>query len=246
MEDLDLPRNRPGMDGLILDTLTALGLVGDEPVQYQSARAHRYAEAFARLQAAGHVYRCTCTRSEIRGSYPGTCRDAGHPPEAPGAWRLRLPGRELWRFEDRFQGAVSYTSSQVGDPVLIRRDGIVAYQFAVVVDDLSQRITDVVRGADLLDSTPWQIAIAEALGAAPPRFAHVPVIVESDGAKLAKSRRSLPLESLEPLQALQLALGLLSQPLPAGNTGSAAALLDHAQRHWDPAAFAGRRRLPLT
>jgi glutamyl-Q tRNA(Asp) synthetase len=142
------------------------------------------------------------------GPYPGTCRDAGVDPRGGVAWRLRLPDAPL-SFTDRLQGYHSALPSAVGDPVIRRRDGIYAYQFAVVVDDAWQGITDVVRGADLLDSTPWQLAIAAALGLRPPRYLHLPVLVESDGAKLAKSRHSVAIDTLDPVGVLGTVLRLL-------------------------------------
>lgn len=243
MEDLDEPRNRPGSAAALLATLDALGLVPDEPVLYQSAQQDRYLQAFATLQARGLIYRCICSRNEASFPYPGTCRDAGHPAGRPGAWRLRMPEGDS-RFTDRFQGQVRFRAGELGDPVLLRRDGIVAYQLAVVVDDLAQGITDVVRGADLLDSTPWQLAIIEALGARPPRYAHVPLITEADGRKLAKSQRSLPLDALAPQRELLRALTLLRQQPPAELIpATPAAILEWAVAHWSPAGFAGERSI---
>ncbi|MGC4027768.1 MAG: tRNA glutamyl-Q(34) synthetase GluQRS [Steroidobacteraceae bacterium] len=246
MEDLDRPRNRPGSAAALLATLDALGLTPDEPVQYQSQRRGGYLQAFTALRERGLLYRCTCSRSETLTPYPGTCRDAAHPEDRPGAWRLRLPERE-WCFSDRFQGPVRFSSRQLGDPVLLRRDGIVAYQLAVVVDDLAQGITDVVRGADLLDSTPWQLALIEMLGAPAPRYAHVPLISDADGRKLAKSRHSLPLDALAPGRELLRALRLLRQhPPPDLATAAPAAILEWAIDHWAPGNFARQRHIDLS
>lgn len=245
MEDLDRPRNRPGCDVIQLETLRALGLTPDGPVEYQSARPERYHHAFERLRSLGMVYRCICSRSETGAVYPGTCREAGHPARLPGTWRFRMPSRN-WVFHDRFQGRICIPATQVGDPVLLRRDGIVAYQLAVVVDDLAQGITDVVRGADLLDSTPAQLALIEALGATPPRHAHVPLLTGAHGQKLAKSRHSLPLDGVAPARELLHALNLLRQhpPAPLAHAGPAQ-ILSWAASNWAPGEFAGLRQISL-
>jgi glutamyl-Q tRNA(Asp) synthetase len=245
MEDLDQPRNRPGCDATLLATLAALGLVPDEPVEYQSSRPARYLQAFEQLRQRNLVYRCICSRSETGSVYPGTCRDAGHPADRPGAWRLRLPAHDA-SFIDRFQGNVHIPARDIGDPVLLRRDGIVAYQLAVVVDDLAQGITDVVRGADLLDSTPAQLALIAALGGRAPCYAHVPVVTEADGQKLAKSRHSLPLDRLAPTRELLQALRLLRQHPPEDLTrAEPVAVLSWAASHWNPGRFAGLRQIGL-
>jgi glutamyl-Q tRNA(Asp) synthetase len=241
MEDLDTPRNRPGADTAILGTLRQLGLTADEPVQWQSHRPADHHAALAKLRQQGRLYRCVCSRSETAHPYPGTCRDAGHNPNAPGALRFRMdPG--LQAFEDRIQGRVEFDAAELGDPVLLRRDGIVAYQLAVVVDDLAQGITDVVRGADLLDSTPWQMQIASALGGFPPRYAHVPLLLESDGQKLSKSRHSVPLDLRSAGATLHEALRLLGQEPPS--TLAAASpheVLAWGVTNWQPARLAGQR-----
>jgi len=245
MEDLDGPRTRAGSAESILATLAALGLVADEPVQYQSSHVPRYHEALQQLQARGLLYRCTCSRSEALSPYPGTCREANHPSDRPGALRLRFPD-DSQHFTDRFQGPVHFAAGTLGDPVLLRRDGIVAYQLAVVVDDLAQGITDVVRGADLLASTPWQLAIIEALGGTPPRYAHVPLVTGSDGRKLSKSRCSLLLDTLSPSRELMRALSLLGQQPPDQLAGAAPAhILEWACQHWEPKQLGRRRYLAL-
>src|SRR6202035_633347 len=129
-----------------------------------------------------------------QGPYPGTCRD--RPAKAgPAALRLRTNETETVSFTDRFQGPCSFSMGDLGDVVIRRRDDVIAYQLAVVVDDARQGITDVVRGADLLASTPWQLLLQRALGVATPRYAHLPLVVEPGGAKLAKSRRSVPVDA---------------------------------------------------
>lgn len=244
MEDLDTPRNVPGAAADILATLARFGLVPDEPVLYQSARGPAYAAALQFLAARGLAYRCRCSRSEVQGAYDGRCRNLGIT-DPDSAWRLRLPDDAL-AFEDRIQGHMEFDAARLGDPVLMRRDGIAAYQLVVVVDDAFQRITDVVRGADLLDSTAWQVALATALGLPVPRYAHVPVLTQPDGSKLAKSRSSRAIADREPPALLVETLGLLGLVVPGELKAAAGSdILRWAVQHWRPQRVAGRRALPL-
>jgi glutamyl-Q tRNA(Asp) synthetase len=245
MEDLDAPRCVPGAAEDILSTLAGFGLVSDEPVMYQSTRHPAYAAALRQLEAAHLCYRCTCSRSESPGAYSGHCRDLGlQNPDA--AWRLRLDAGASFHFHDAIQGDCHATSAALGDPIIFRRDRLAAYQLAVVVDDAAQGITHVVRGADLLDSTAWQMAIATALGLPAPRYAHVPLVTEADGAKLAKSRRSLPLAGRSTPAVLVEALSLLQQrPLNELTTAPVRDILDWAVENWRPDRLAGLRSIPL-
>lgn len=217
MEDLDAPRVVPGAADLILRTLEAFGLGWDGEVEYQSRRVDRYAEALDTLAASGLIFPCSCSRRERAGGegpgYPGTCR-AGPTRPGPTALRFRVDDGEVVRFDDRIQGPQAFALRRLGDIVIRRRDGLIAYQLAVTVDDASQGITDVVRGADLLESTAWQIALARALGRRPPAFAHLPLVVEPDGSKLAKSRRSAPVDPARSGAWLAQALRLLGQAPP--------------------------------
>lgn len=218
MEDIDTARIAPGTADQILRTLEAFGLTWDGEVEYQSRRTERYEAALDSLAARGLVFRCSCSRRELAGAeehgYPGTCRQGPTRP-GPTAWRFRIDDDEVVRFEDRIQGPRSYALRQLGDVIVRRRDGLIAYQLAVTVDDASQAVTDVVRGADLLESTAWQIAIARALGFRLPRFAHLPLVVEPDGSKLAKSRRSAPVDLLHCSAWLAETLRLLGQEPPS-------------------------------
>jgi glutamyl-Q tRNA(Asp) synthetase len=246
IEDLDTPRVIAGAEADILATLEQLGLHHDGEVVRQSQRTPLYLEALEWLASRGLAYRCSCSRSEAQHPYPGTCRDARNGP-GPSAWRFRLDPAASTAFEDRVQGRLEYAHPALGDPVIFRRDGIAAYQLAVVVDDLAQGVTDVVRGADLLESTAWQLRLIEALGGVPPRYLHVPLIVEPDGAKLAKSRRSLPVATLAPSRALTEALKLLGQQPPdALATAAPAQILEWGVAHWNPAAMAGQHTLAAT
>ena len=217
IEDLDSARVRPGCADQIQRTLEDLGLVWDGAVEYQSRRLVLYEEAIHALGRRGLTYACHCTRRTLAESeetaYPGTCRDR---PAAlgPAALRFRVDDTESVSFADRFQGSCSYAMRALGDVVIRRRDEVVAYQLAVVVDDADQRVTDVVRGADLLPSTAWQLLLQRALGLPTLRYGHLPLVVEPTGAKLAKSRRSVPVDTRRASRQLVEALQLLRHAPP--------------------------------
>jgi glutamyl-Q tRNA(Asp) synthetase len=244
MEDLDTPRVVPGAAEAMLATLARFGMESDEPVLWQSTRVDAYQAALSRLIDAGLAYACRCTRGERGG--PGSCACRGSRLDGPGcAWRLRIDEESI-AFEDAIQGHCDFRLAQLGDPVLFRRDGIAAYQLAVVVDDAFQQITDVVRGADLLESTAWQIAIHRALGSEVPRYAHVPLLTEPDGSKLAKSRRSLPLERLEPQKALTQCLAMLGIALPVHlKAAPVSDMLHWSVQHWEPFRMSGIRNVAM-
>ncbi|HWE06548.1 MAG TPA: tRNA glutamyl-Q(34) synthetase GluQRS, partial [Rhizomicrobium sp.] len=186
IEDLDEPRCVPGADADILRTLERFGLEWDGPVVYQSARLEAYRAALERLQCGGHVYPCGCSRPEAGEIYAGKCRGRAPQPGKPVAWRVGAQDVTIC-FDDRRAGTYCQNlACDVGDFVVLRADGMFAYQLAVVVDDAEQGITDVVRGADLLDSTPRQIWLQRLLGYAQPRYMHVPVVTNAAGEKLSK------------------------------------------------------------
>lgn len=215
IEDLDPPREQPGMADLHLRDLASFGMVSDEPVVRQSERSSLYAKALAKLQAAGWAFECRCSRSDLAAVGGVHLRCVEHPSGRNAAWRVRLP-RETLAFTDAIRGRYAQDLAQeVGDVVVYRADGCWAYQLAVLVDDELQGITQVVRGADLLDSTPRQIAMQGLLGYATPSYAHLPVVREANGAKLGKSLASLPLEPDNPLPGLRKAFALLGQDLAA-------------------------------
>ena len=219
IEDVDTPRTVPGAAEHILHTLAELGMRSDDQVVWQSLRQSQYQAAFQRL--GNLVYPCACSRKEIADSrvsvasdgaaiYPGTCRQGLAPERVPRAWRVRLPMADdpaaLIRFEDRWQGKVEENlAQQVGDFVLKRADGFWAYQLAVVVDDAEQRVTDIVRGADLLESTTRQIYLQQQLGYRTPRYLHVPPVLNERGEKLSKQTGAQPIDSSQPLHALMQA-----------------------------------------
>ncbi len=248
LEDLDRPRERPGAAARILRTLEAFGFEWDGEVVRQSDRGPLYAAALDALRRAGRTFECSCSRLDLADAprYPGSCRSGPLRRGRPTAVRLRVePG--IVRFTDRIQGpGARDVAATAGDLVIRRRDGIVSYLLAVVVDDAAQGVTDVVRGADLIEHTPAQRHLQELLGLPAPRYAHVPVLTEPDGAKLAKSARSLALDAREPQGPLLRALDLLGlpvgeQPLPAGLPE----IWDWAIRRWDPERVPKRPALPV-
>lgn len=235
IEDVDPPREVQGAAAGILHSLKAHGFEWDGEVMYQSRRNVAYLEALTRLQGLGRVYPCTCSRRRISESsrpgvdgpvYPGTCRS--RQPAVEGALRF-LVAEQRVRFDDRLLGRVACNvERECGDFVLQRLDGVITYQLAVVVDDADQGVTHVVRGADLLTSTPRQILLQQALGHATPAYLHVPVVLDAQGYKLSKQTRAAALQDAEPLPALREAgrfLGLPETGRVAGLKGWLAAAI---------------------
>ncbi|WP_370663519.1 tRNA glutamyl-Q(34) synthetase GluQRS [Massilia rhizosphaerae] len=254
IEDIDEGRSVPGAAEEILDLLHRLGMDSDREVVWQSRRKHLYQAAYDRL--AGHAYPCGCNRREIADSrlgfapdgaaiYPGTCRHGLAPGRSPRSLRLRVPeaGDDVVTFRDRCAGVVSQRlASESGDFVLKRADGYWAYQLAVVVDDAEQGVTDVVRGADLLDSTPRQIFLQRLLGVPTPRYLHVPVVRNAEGEKLSKQTGALavrPGDEAAAVAALRAAAGFLG--LDVGEADSLAAFWRAAVPAW-AAWIAARER----
>ncbi|WP_147652009.1 tRNA glutamyl-Q(34) synthetase GluQRS [Vulcaniibacterium gelatinicum] len=240
IEDLDPPREVPGAAEAQLRTLAAFGLVSDGPVVRQSERGALYQAALERLLAGGAAFECHCSRSALAadGGIHHRCR-AGGRRDTP-AVRLRVPPGSTVAFEDAIQGRCAQdVHAEVGDFVLRRADGYWAYQLAVVVDDAAQGITAVVRGADLLDSTPRQILLQRALGLPTPAYAHLPLVLGADGRKLSKSLAALPVDGDDPLPALRAAWQALGQP-PAAlrGAGSVPAALAAAQAAFRPERIA--------
>ena len=245
VEDLDRERLIEGCAARMLATLEAFGLEWDGEVTYQSERGGPYQEALERLRALNLTFECSCSRRERAGDarYPGTCR-AGPRRAGPTATRLRVPASQVV-FTDRIQGECRVDLAALGDVLIRRRDGAFAYQLAVVVDDALQEVTDVVRGADLIDSTPWQILIQEALGLPRVRYAHLPLVTEPSGAKLAKSRRSVPLDPRRAGPQLFEALRLLGQDPPAElKPEPPEVLIAWARLRWTIESLQGLRSVP--
>ncbi|HET7453565.1 MAG TPA: tRNA glutamyl-Q(34) synthetase GluQRS [Thermoanaerobaculia bacterium] len=251
IEDLDAPRVLPGCAEEQLAALAAFGLAPDGEVIRQSRRGPLYDALFGRLAATGHLYPCRCSRREVRTAasaphgaeprYPGTCRDARVDPAQARAWRFRVEDGEV-EFSDAVFGRMRQdVAAEVGDFV-VRREGpsaAYAYQFAVVVDDADQRITQVVRGADLLDSTPRQILLGRALGFPEPRWAHVPILVSAQGEKLSKRAGSRALGDAVARGDVGAIRGSLLATLGQNPD------LNEALRTFDPARIPREREIPL-
>lgn len=240
MEDVDLPRCIKGMDEVILNQLSAFGMVGDAPVVYQSKRTALYEAALAQLQSQSLIYRCYCSRKEIgAGIYPGTCREATSDMASQGTWpasqyayRLRTSD-QITTWTDRRLGQQSQNvAREVGDFVIKRADGLFAYQLAVVVDDLAQGITHIVRGVDLANNTARQLILKNALQATWGKasssafcddfqYLHVPLVLAEDGQKLSKQNGAVALNVADPLFELNLAAARLGLHAQQGLIGEA-------------------------
>ena len=237
IEDLDPPREIPGAAAAQLRTLAACGLHPDGPVMRQSDRGGSYQAALQRLLDAGAAFECHCSRSDLApdDGIHRACRPGHRRPDP--AIRLRVPDGTRVAFDDALQGRVGQdVAREVGDFVLRRADGFWAYQLAVVVDDAAQGITDVVRGADLLDSTPRQILLQRALGLPTPQYAHLPLIVDEDGRKLSKTLAAAPIDDADPLPALRAAWHALGQDgADVTGAGGPGRFLAMALARFDPA-----------
>ena len=236
VEDLDPPREVAGAADAQLRTLAAFGLVSDAPVVKQSARSQLYEAALQRLLGSRDAFVCHCSRSALgEDGVHRTCVAGVQRPDP--AIRLRVADGTVIGFDDAVYGHVSQdVAAAVGDFVLRRADGPWAYQLAVVVDDAAQGITDVVRGADLLDSTPRQILLQRRLGLPTPRYAHLPLVVDGDGRKLSKSLAALPIDGDDPLPPLRAAWRALGQePAALTATASLRSALAAAVGAFDPA-----------
>lgn len=244
IEDIDRQRERPGAADAILRGLERLALGWDGEVVYQSTRLEAYRAAMARLRAADAVYACACSRREIGGGlYPGTCRERGLAPAPGRALRLRVPDTDV-TVVDELQGRYCQALARdCGDYVLWRADGDPAYHLAVVVDDAWQGITEVVRGADLLDSTPRQVHLQQLLGLPTPRHAHLPIVLDAAGRKLSKQTGDTAVDHSRPSTVLSLALDFLGHPPPADlRPAPPADLLAWACAHWQLTAVPLRSR----
>ncbi|MCB1777221.1 MAG: tRNA glutamyl-Q(34) synthetase GluQRS [Candidatus Competibacteraceae bacterium] len=242
IEDVDVPRTAPGAADAILRTLESYGLLWDGDVWFQSQRTERYQAALEALSRAGRLYPCTCTRRELAGCqrgadgsplYPGNCRAGPRQPGRPHAFRLQV-GDACLTFQDAVQGERHQRlASAVGDFVLRRADGWFTYQLAVVVDDADQGVTEIIRGADLLDSTPRQLYLQRLLGLPTPRYGHLPIAVDARGDKLSKQTHAPPLDDQNPGPALWQALRFLGQCPPDDLLKAPPAeILDWALTHW--------------
>jgi glutamyl-Q tRNA(Asp) synthetase len=242
MEDLDRPREVPGAADAILRALDSFGFEWDGQILYQSSRTDAYAEAIGSLRGSGLVFPCGCSRREIAAHgppgahgpvYPGTCRDRLPPGRKERSLRLRTESRPIL-IRDRIQGELRQDlEREVGDFVVRRADGIHAYQLAVVVDDAFQGVTQVVRGADLMCSTPRQVYLHQALASRVPAYAHLPLAVDNAGRKLSKSDAAAPVDPSDPMPALIQAWRFLGQEAFAEQPGSLTELWTQARAAWD-------------
>jgi glutamyl-Q tRNA(Asp) synthetase len=250
IEDLDQPRVVPGSKDSIFRTLDDFGFEWTGSIALQSERTDLYQTALERLKDAGRVFPCSCSRKQIAAAgqdgdeprYPGWCRNGPLHPGVPVAIRLRTDPGEI-AFNDEIQGHVSIdVNAESGDFVLKRRDGLFAYQLAVVVDDAEQGVTDVVRGADLLSSTPRQLLIQQALGFATPKYAHVPLATDHRSVKLSKSAGAGAVDGTQPAQELWRALHFLRQQPPGELRSSPLRpLWEWAVHHWTTSPLHGIR-----
>jgi glutamyl-Q tRNA(Asp) synthetase len=236
VEDIDPPREVPGSADRILRSLQRFGMRADTPVVFQGQRKEQHRAAADELVSRGMAYWCGCSRRDLpsSGVYPGNCRNGIPPGKSPRAIRLRVDDQPIC-FDDHIQGKTCENLFEtVGDFVIWRADDLPAYQLAVVVDDASQGISEVVRGFDLLGSTARQVHVAHCLGLAIPEYAHHPVVTSPDRQKLSKRLQSDPIVSLSRRQTLASALRFLGQPCP-DNLGLPG-LWAWALEHWDLSA----------
>lgn len=252
IEDIDPPREQPGATTEILTALERYGFEWDGPVHYQSASRSGHDAAVATLFEAGLLYRCGCSRRDVEDEpagplgaiYPGTCRSGTQATET--ALRVRTTAEPL-AFGDRLQGRqLRHLESDSGDFVVKRRDGLIAYQLAVVVDDALQGVSEIVRGVDLLPSTARQIWLQRLLGLPTPRYAHIPVAVNAAGQKLSKSTGAAPLPLHDTRIVLVAALSALGQAPPTDLQAAASSeIWTWAQANWRLDVLDGLSQIPL-
>jgi glutamyl-Q tRNA(Asp) synthetase len=240
VEDIDPPREVAGSTRAILAALARLGLAADAPALHQSERGEAYAQALLQLQRDGHAFPCWCSRTDLEAAgavhRDGRCISPRRDDREP-AWRLRVPDGEI-TFDDGLQGPQRQNVREgVGDFVLRRADGLWSYQLACVVDDAFQGITEVVRGCDLLDSTPRQILLQRLLGRTTPAYAHLPLALDAQGRKLSKSSDAPAVDAADPHATLAAALRFLGQPVP--DASDVAAMLLAAARDFDLSPLRG-------
>ena len=242
MEDIDPPREKPGAADDILRTLDAFGFEWDGSVLYQSQRTEAYRDALDQLNRDGRAYRCNCSRKLVAEQgqigmegpiYPGTCRNRPASQHEAHAIRFITEGPEI-NFTDRICGVqYQHIETAIGDFIIRRIDGLFAYQLAVVIDDAYQGITDIVRGSDLLSSTPRQILLQKRLNLPTPNYAHLPLVIGEDGKKLSKQSNAHPVDKTDPLPALLDAFSFLEQSKPLPDLGTIAEFWSYAIEQWD-------------
>lgn len=244
IDDLDTPRNVAGSADAILKTLDIFGLHWDGEVYYQSRYIDVYNGIIDDLQNKKLIYPCTCSRKELTDNarehlhpdvYPGICRDRPPSTDSPHALRIKIDNRII-AFQDELQGLISHNLvEQHGDFIIKRKDRIIAYQFAVVIDDDRQHVNHIVRGFDLLDATPKQIYLQQLLGFSSPRYMHVPVITDEQGYKLSKQTQATAVDLTAPHFVIYALLGLLKQNPPIDlRLAPVTEQLNWAIENWNP------------
>lgn len=246
MEDIDPPREVAGAADTILRTLENYGLYWDQQVSYQSSNLQRYEHVLEQLVKEGLVYPCTCTRKQIQstgGIYQNVCRGKQRPANISYSLRLKV-NQPLLCFTDSFQGdCKTDPASAAEDFILKRKDGYYAYMLAVVVDDHQQQISTVIRGADLLETTTQQLTLFGLINAKPPRYGHLPVVVNEKGLKLSKQNHAVAISESNVSENLWSALAFLKQSPPEKmRDETKEVLLAWAVQHWDPKVFTGSRQ----
>ena len=235
MEDLDPPREQPGAKQLILEQLSAHGLKSDLPVTYQSERLEHYHSTLDALQQRSLIYPCDCPRKRLPRHYPGFCRSRSEsdPTLETYALRYRIQRDQITHADAHLGERTWKMGSSLGDFIVQRRDQLIAYQLAVVHDDIEQGVTEVVRGSDLIDSTPYQLELYQALNHVPPMFWHFPVVLGNDGAKLSKQTAAQSVDVGTPADNLKRALRFLGQSSPDSKETNT--ILQSAVTAWQPA-----------
>lgn len=255
IDDADPYRTQASAADKIQSSLEALGLFWDGPVYFQSRQADRYQDALSSLRAHGQIYACGCSRKDLAETartigpqiYPGYCRHK-YLTFIEGAHALRVVTENLpYGFDDRVQGHIEQDLSRTtGDFVLYRRDGAVAYHLATVLDDAEQNVNDVLRGFDLLDSTPGQIYLQHLLDLPEPGYAHIPILLDASGLKLSKQTSAAEADTRQPNRLLYRLLILLKQSPPAElQTAPAGEILDWATTHWRLSALNGQQHITV-
>jgi glutamyl-Q tRNA(Asp) synthetase len=241
IEDIDPPRCQDGASDDILRTLDAFGLHWDGSISYQSQQQPSYLQALEQLQQQDLLYPCICSRSQLQGHtiYPGSCRNQLPPSDQASAWRIKVPPMELG-FDDLIMPTYQENlAQQVGDFILQRKDGLFAYQLAVVVDDAQQGITHIIRGADLYQQTPRQVFLQKCLALPTPSYGHIPLIINNAGQKLSKQNLATAISASQGPMLMSQALQRLGQNLPSELEGAPIA----EQLTWSIAAWE-RKKVP--
>lgn len=251
VEDIDPPREQHGADTLIVKALEAYGFEWDGPLTYQSQYQERHEELVQGLVDQGQAYPCSCSRRDLAGVrrgplgaiYPGTCRSGCEATDV--AIRVRTDDGPI-RFVDALQGdQLHHLESESGDFVIKRRDGLIAYHLAVVADDYDQGITEIVRGIDLLDSTPRHIHLQRLLGFVTPGYMHIPVAENNDGQKLSKLTGATAIDQQDVLPVLVRALEALGQKPPAELAASGLdSIWEWASANWWPEIMQDQKSIP--